>query len=82
MDVVRRITELIEPAVGDLGYEIVRVTFRSGVNATLQIMAERVDGVRIVQLFGAEERTEARFNTRNTRLIFFDYKQPADGQRR
>ena len=30
-------------------------------------MAERVDGVRIVQLFGAEERTEARFNTRNTR---------------
>ncbi|WP_372025496.1 ribosome maturation factor RimP [Tistrella mobilis] len=44
MDVVRRITELIEPAVGDLGYEIVRVTFRSGVNVTLQIMAERVDG--------------------------------------
>jgi len=29
-------------------------------------MAERVDGVRIVQLFGAEERTEARFNRRNT----------------
>jgi len=30
-------------------------------------MAERVDGVRIVQLFGAEDRTEARFDSRNRR---------------
>jgi ribosome maturation factor RimP len=44
MDVVRRITELIEPAIGDLGYEVVRIVFRSGTNATLQIMAERTDG--------------------------------------
>jgi len=43
-------------------YLVTRETL-ADVNA---FMAERVDGVGLVQLFGAEERTKARFNRRNT----------------
>lgn len=43
MELTRRIQELIEPSLEDMGYEVVRVLYRSGENATLQIMAERKD---------------------------------------
>ncbi len=39
-------------------------------------MSERIDGVSIVQMFGAEERTEARFDVRNRR--FRDATQTAN----
>lgn len=43
MELTRRIRELIEPSLEDMGYEVVRVLYRSGENATLQVMAERKD---------------------------------------
>jgi len=44
MDVTQRVTELIEPSVEALGYEIVRVAVKGGKYAILQIMADRKDG--------------------------------------
>ena len=38
MDVLTRITEIIEPSLNELGFDIVRLQFHSG---TLQLMAER-----------------------------------------
>ncbi len=40
----RRITEIITPAVEDLGYEIVRVRLMTGKESILQIMAQKPDG--------------------------------------
>ncbi|MBL4720060.1 MAG: ribosome maturation factor RimP [Alphaproteobacteria bacterium] len=39
-----RIDDLIEPSLGDMGYELVRVQLSGSERRTLQIMAERVDG--------------------------------------
>lgn len=44
MDSTRRVEKLIEPALADLGYELVRVRMFGMKRPTLQIMAERVDG--------------------------------------
>jgi ribosome maturation factor RimP len=43
--VAARIEVLLAPALEALGYGIVRVQFNSGRKATLQIMAERTDGI-------------------------------------
>lgn len=44
MDATARIAELIAPALGGLGLELVRVHFSSGRRPVLQVMAERSDG--------------------------------------
>lgn len=44
MDVIDKITHIIEPALSDMGYELVRLLFQGAdTNKTLQIMAERLD---------------------------------------
>ena len=40
-----RIAALIEPSLNEMGYDLVRVAFTGGRRPTLQIMAERRDGV-------------------------------------
>lgn len=40
----RRITEIITPAIEDMGYEVVRVRLMTGKESILQIMAQRPDG--------------------------------------
>lgn len=44
MDVVQKIETLIEPALADMGYELVRVRVSGSQRKTLQIMADRLDG--------------------------------------
>lgn len=44
-DTAQRIERLIEPALTAMGYELVRVAIHGGGQQTLQIMAERRDGV-------------------------------------
>ena len=44
-DTALRIERLIEPALAAMGYDVVRVMLRGGHAPTLQIMAERKDGV-------------------------------------
>lgn len=44
MDVVQKIETLIEPALVDMGYELVRVRVTGSQRKTLQIMADRLDG--------------------------------------
>jgi ribosome maturation factor RimP len=43
MDQTRAIETLIQPAIGQLGYELVRVQMQGSQRPTLQIMAERSD---------------------------------------
>jgi ribosome maturation factor RimP len=43
VDRIQRISELIEPAVRDLGFEIVRVLMTGGQRPTLQVMVEPVE---------------------------------------
>ena len=40
----RRLAEIIEPVIGDMGFELVRVRLMGGKEPTLQIMADRADG--------------------------------------
>jgi ribosome maturation factor RimP len=40
---IQEISELIEPALQDLGFELVRVLVTGGQRPTLQVMAERLD---------------------------------------
>ena len=40
---IQKVTDLIEPALGDMGFEVVRVLLMGGQRPTLQIMAERID---------------------------------------
>ncbi len=40
----RRVMEIIDPVITDMGYELVRVRLMSGKSATLQIMAQKPDG--------------------------------------
>jgi ribosome maturation factor RimP len=42
VDAIRQITELIEPTVHDLGYEVVRILMTGGQRPTVQVMAERI----------------------------------------
>jgi ribosome maturation factor RimP len=42
-----QIVELIEPALADMGLEIVRVLFKGGDQTVLQVMLDRADGERI-----------------------------------
>lgn len=42
-----RIAELVEPSLADLGYELVRVQISGREKLTVQVMAERTDGVAI-----------------------------------
>lgn len=42
------VSELIEPTIEALGFELVRVTFGGGRKPTLQVMAERPDGTMSV----------------------------------
>lgn len=44
MDPVRRVEQMIEPALADMGFELVRVQMLGSKRPTLQIMAERADG--------------------------------------
>jgi ribosome maturation factor RimP len=44
MDPIRRVEKMIEPALVDMGYELVRVQMFGLKRPTLQIMAERADG--------------------------------------
>lgn len=43
MEPIRRIETLIEPALADMGFALVRVRLTGGARPTLQIMAERSD---------------------------------------
>lgn len=45
----KRIADLIEPAINDLGYELVRIRQSGDGGGTLQIMAERPDGTMLVE---------------------------------
>ncbi|MBE3637883.1 ribosome maturation factor RimP [Mangrovicoccus algicola] len=40
----RRMAEIVEPVIADLGYELVRIRLMGGKTHTLQIMADRPDG--------------------------------------
>ena len=40
----RRVQEIIEPVIADMGFELVRVRLMSGKSSTLQIMAQKPDG--------------------------------------
>jgi ribosome maturation factor RimP len=40
---IQKVTDLIEPALGDMGFEVVRVLVMGGQRPTLQVMAERID---------------------------------------
>ncbi|MEM6579588.1 MAG: ribosome maturation factor RimP [Pseudomonadota bacterium] len=40
----RRMAEILNPVIEDMGFELVRVRLKGGKNASLQIMAERPDG--------------------------------------
>jgi ribosome maturation factor RimP len=42
-----RVAQMIEPSLAAMGYRLVRVTMTSGRRATLQVMAERLDGLSI-----------------------------------
>ncbi len=42
-----RIARMIEPSLATMGFRVVRVVMTSGRRATLQVMAERVDGLPI-----------------------------------
>lgn len=53
----KRIADLIEPAINDLGYELVRVRQSGDGGGTLQIMAERPDGTMLVEDCEAVSRT-------------------------
>lgn len=44
MDPTRRVEQLIEPVLADMGFELVRVQMFGSKRPTLQIMAERADG--------------------------------------
>lgn len=44
MSIAERITEIIEPTVNGLGFEIVRIQLSGAHNPCLQIMAEPLDG--------------------------------------
>lgn len=44
-----RVAELIEPALADRGYRLVRVAIAGGDSKTLQIMAERTDGTMTIE---------------------------------
>ncbi len=43
MESLRRIEQIIEPSIADMGYELVRVQMTRGTPPTLQVMAERRD---------------------------------------
>lgn len=43
MTEIQKVTELIEPSLRDMGFELVRVLLMGGQRPTLQIMAERAD---------------------------------------
>ena len=43
MDLIETVVKTIEPALTDMGYELVRVTVQGKELQTLQIMAERID---------------------------------------
>jgi ribosome maturation factor RimP len=43
VDANRQVAELIEPTLGDMGFELVRVLLHGGQRPTLQVMAERAD---------------------------------------
>lgn len=40
----RRVAEIIQPMIEDMGFELVRVRYQTGNTPTLQIMAQRPDG--------------------------------------
>lgn len=44
MDPIRKIEEMVEPALEGMGYELVRVRMSGTARPTLQIMADRADG--------------------------------------
>jgi ribosome maturation factor RimP len=52
-----RIANIVEPAIADLGYELVRVKISSQHGMTVQIMAERPDGTMRVEDCEAISRT-------------------------
>ena len=43
MELIETITKTIEPALADMGYELVRVAINGAEMKTVQIMAERID---------------------------------------
>ena len=43
MNLIETVTKTIEPALADMGYELVRVTIQGKELQTLQVMAERTD---------------------------------------
>lgn len=43
MDHVQKVTELIEPTLHDMGFDLVRVMLSGGQRPTLQVMVERLD---------------------------------------
>ncbi len=49
----RRIAEIVQPVIEDMGFELVRVRLMTGKESTLQIMAQRPDGTIEVDDCGA-----------------------------
>ena len=43
MEITEQVKTTIEPALTDMGYEVVRITLTGGDIKTLQVMAERID---------------------------------------
>jgi ribosome maturation factor RimP len=43
VDRIHQVTELIEPTLHDMGFELVRVSMSGGQRPTLQVMVERLD---------------------------------------
>ncbi len=49
MDLSDKVAAIIEPTLGALGFELVRVTFGGGGRPRLQVMAERPDGTMTIE---------------------------------
>jgi ribosome maturation factor RimP len=47
VDGIHQVTELIEPTLHDMGFELVRVLVSGGQRPTLQVMVERLDQVPV-----------------------------------
>lgn len=66
----KRLAEIVQPVIEDLGYELVRLRLMSGKQTILQIMADRPDG-------GIEVDDCAKISTEVSAIL--DVEDPIDG---
>ena len=67
----KRLAEIVQPVIEDLGYELVRLRLMSGKQTILQIMAERPEG-------GIEVDDCAKISTEVSAIL--DVDDPIDGE--